>query len=569
MAYELRWYQSEAIAAIYQYFSTSEGNPLCCVSTGGGKSIIIADFIHGVLKHWPDQRFLILSHVKEIIEQNHEKIVTLWPEAPTGIYSASMGSRNTEAQVLFASIQSVHKRAEQLGFFDLLLIDECHLLNSESSETMYTRLIAGLREINPALKIIGFTATPYRMKQGLLTEGKNPLFDKIVYETDIQRLIDDGFLSPLRSKAGKEKIDLNGVRTRQGDFLTSDMEDAVKKNDVTEKAIAEIIQYGQDRKAWLIFCVSIAHAEWVKELLVDEGIVVECITGGTPKDDRARILADYKAGKIKALTSQGVLTTGFDAPLTDMIALLRATKSPGLYVQILGRGLRISPETDKTDCLVLDYGGNVERHGPLDRISVDHIKAGKGSGEAPIKECPECFELILAGLRVCPACNYEFPAKEKHDTEASSAALLASQVEPEWLDVDEIVYNLHDKPGKPPSVQVTYRSGLAAIREWVCFEHTGYARHKAVMWWYKRFGQEACPEFAEDALDRLTNVRDMQEPCRIEVIQEGRWQRVRAYDFTVKEGTPSEWNDNPGDRPKQNDAFEAGHFDVFDTDIDF
>ncbi|WP_066018507.1 DEAD/DEAH box helicase [Endozoicomonas atrinae] len=569
MAYELRWYQSEAIDAIYQYFSASDGNPLVCVSTGGGKSVIIADFIHGVLKHWSDQRFLILSHVKEIIEQNHEKIVTLWPEAPTGIYSASMKSRDTDAQVLFASIQSVHKRAKELGFFDLLLIDECHLLSSESSESMYVRLINALRYINPALKIVGFTATPYRMKQGLLTEGKNPLFNEIVYETDIQLLIDDGFLSPLRSKAGKEKIDLNGVRTRQGDFLTSDMEDAVKKNDVTEKAVTEIIEYGEDRKAWLIFCVSIAHAEWVRDLLVDEGIVAECITGGTPKDERAQILADYKAGKIKALTSQGVLTTGFDAPLTDMIALLRATKSPGLYVQILGRGLRISPETGKTDCLVLDYGGNVERHGPLDRISVDHIKSGKGTGEAPIKECPECFELILAGLRVCPACNYEFPEREKHESEASSAALLASQVEPEWLDVDEIIYHRHEKNGKPPSVQVSYRCGFSTVREWVCFEHGGYARQKAVLWWVKRFGHEPPPEFTDDAIDRLINVRDMREPCRIEVIQDGRWQRVRAYDFTTKEGTPSEWNDNPAGRPRQNDAFEAGHFDVFDTDIDF
>ena len=568
MAFELRWYQQEAIDAIYQYFNASHGNPLVCVSTGGGKSVIIADFIHGVLQHWTDQRFLILSHVKEIIEQNHEKIIAQWPEAPTGIYSASMKSRDTDAQVLFASIQSVHKRAKQLGHFDLLLIDEVHTLNSERSESMYTGFINSLRKINPALKIVGFTATPYRMKQGLLTEGKNPLFDEIVYETDIQRLIDDGFLSPLRSKAGKDKIDLAGVRTRQGDYLTSDMEAAVNKNHVIEKAVAEIIQYGQERKAWLIFCVSVAHAEQVKELLIDRGIDAECITGETQKDERARILADYKAGKIKALTSQGVLTTGFDAPLTDMIALLRATKSPGLYVQILGRGLRISPETGKTDCLVLDYGGNVERHGPIDSITIGSIIAGDGKGEAPVKECPECFELILAGLRVCPACNYEFPEREKHEAEASSAALLANQVEPEWLDVDEIIYNLHEKAGKPPSMQVTYRCGLETIREWVCFEHGGYARQKAVIWWVKRFDHETCPEFTDDALHRINEIRDIQEPCRIEVIQEGRWQRVRAYDFTVKAGTPSEWNDNPAGKPKQQ-GFNADHFDVFDTEIDF
>ena len=568
MAYKLRWYQQEAIDAIYQYFGNAYGNPLVCVSTGGGKSVIIADFIHGVLEQWPDQRFLMLSHVKEIIEQNHEKLMTIWPEAPTGIYSAAIGSRNTDAQILFASIQSVHKRAEQLGHFDLLLIDEVHTLNSNRSESMYTRFISELKAINPHLKIVGFTATPYRMKQGLLTEGKNPLFDEIVYETDIQRLIDDGFLSPLRSKAGKDKIDLSGVRTRQGDYLTSDMEAAVIKNDVTEKAVAEITQYGQERKAWLIFCVSVAHAEQVKELLIAEGIKAECITGETPKHDRARILADYKTGKIKALTSQGVLTTGFDAPRTDLIALLRATKSPGLYVQILGRGLRISPETGKTDCLVLDYGGNVERHGPMDRITIGSIIAGEGNREAPVKECPECFALILAGLRVCPDCSYEFPAREKHESEASTAALLSAQVEPEWFEVDEVIYSIHEKFGKPPSIQVSYRCGLETIREWICFQHGGYARQKAVMWWVKRFGHLPCPQLTEDAYQQLTDTRDMKEPCRIEAIQDGRWQKIRAYDFAVKAGTPSEWNDNPTSRPQPTKLKPAG-VDVFDTDIDF
>ena len=568
MAYELRWYQQEAIDAIYQHFTKDDGNPLVCVSTGGGKSVIIADFVRGAINRWPGQRFLILSHVKEIIEQNHDKLKALWPEAPTGIYSASMGSRNTDAQILFASIQSVHQRAEALGHFDLVIVDECHLINHEHSETMYSRLLNDLRQINPALKIIGFTATPYRMKQGLLTEGNNPLFHSIAYETDIQQLIDHGYLSPLRSKGGKEKIELQGVRTRRGDFLASDMELAVQKNDVTEKAVAEIIDYGRDRRAWLIFCVSVAHAEQTRALLVEAGITAESITGRTPKPQRESILADYKAGKITALTSQGVLTTGFDAPHTDLIALLRATKSPGLYVQILGRGLRISPDTEKADCLVLDYGGNVERHGPIDRISTDSIKSGKGSGEAPVKECPECFELLLAGLRSCPACQYEFPAKDKHDSHASNGALLTSQIEPEWLDVDELFYDTHEKFGKPPSLQVTYRCGLETVREWVCFEHGGYARQKAVMWWLNRFTEKTVPEKTAEAYHRIDSQKDMREPCRIKVIQDGKWHRIKGYDFTVKSGTPSEYNDDTSQRPKQTPMLPAGS-DVFDASFDF
>ncbi|USE34115.1 hypothetical protein [Endozoicomonas sp. SCSIO W0465] len=188
--------------------------------------------------------------------------------------------------------------------------------------------------------------------------------------------------------------------------------------------------------------------------------------------------------------------------------------------------------------------------------------------KSQVKECPECFALILAGLRVCPDCSYEFPAREKHESEASTAALLSAQVEPEWFEVDEVIYSIHEKFGKPPSIQVSYRCGLETIREWICFQHGGYARQKAVMWWVKRFGHLPCPQLTEDAYQQLTDTRDMKEPCRIEAIQDGRWQKIRAYDFAVKAGTPSEWNDNPTSRPQPTKLTPAG-VDVFDTDIDF
>ena len=299
-----------------------------------------------------------------------------------------------------------------------------------------------------------------------------------------------------------------------------------------------------------------------------KAIIAECVTGKTPKPERERILADFKAGKIKALTSQGVLTTGFDAPLIDLIVLLRATKSPGLYVQILGRGLRISPETDKKDCLVLDYGGNIARHGPIDQITVGRIQAGEGTGKAPIKECPECFELILAGLRVCPACQYEFPTQEIHDSQATGGALLSNQIEPEWLDVDEVFYNIHEKMGKPPSLQVTYRCGFETIREWVCFQHGGYAQQKAIQWWITRYGIESIPQKTKDAYKRINEINDIREPCRILIRPEGKWHRILSYDLTTKPGSPSELNADPRLRPKQKNVMPAGS-DVFDTEFDF
>ncbi|UYM14286.1 DEAD/DEAH box helicase [Endozoicomonas euniceicola] len=555
MAFDLRWYQSEAIAAIYEYFGRAQGNPLVCVSTGGGKSVIIADFVRQVVEAWPDQRILVLAHVKEILEQNFDKITAIWPLAPAGVYSAGLNRRDTDSAILFAGIQSVHKKAFDLGAFDLVIVDECHLINADKDDTMYTGFFRDLKMMNPNVKVIGFSATPYRMKSGLLTEGDNALFDEVVYETDIQRLIDENFLSPLVTKGGTEKIDMSGVRTRTGEFVTKDLEDAVHRNDVTEKAVDEILRYGRNRKAWLIFCVSVAHAEEVKALLEYEGITTECVHGGTPAIERERILKDYKAGKIQALTSQGVLTTGFDAPLTDLIALLRPTKSPGLYVQIMGRGLRISPETGKTDCLVLDYGGNVERHGPIDRINVESVrKKRKGEKcEAPMKECPECHTFVLAFTSACPDCGYVWPQKPQHETTASDAAVLADQVEAVWHDVEDVFYDRHEKKGKPPSLKVTYRCGFDSYCEWICFEHSGYAQNKAQVWWFKRAGFQApCPRTVDDALDRVREQGiPFLVPSRIQVKPDGKFQRILNYDLTAVVGTPSEWNEDPTAKPSQ------------------
>ncbi|MTI13816.1 DEAD/DEAH box helicase [Sansalvadorimonas verongulae] len=554
MAFNLRWYQTDAIAAIYEYFGRAQGNPLVCVSTGGGKSVIIAAFIQQVMEAWPNQRILVLAHVKEILEQNFDKITALWPLAPAGVYSAGLNRRDTDSAILFAGIQSVHKKAFDLGAFDLVIVDECHLINADKDDTMYTGFFRDMKMMNPKVKVIGFSATPYRMKSGLLTEGDSALFDEVVYETDIQRLIDEGFLSSLVTKGGSEKIDLTGVRTRTGEFVTKDLENAVHKNDVTDKAVGEILQYGRDRKAWLIFCVSVAHAEEVKELLSYEGISCECVHGGTPAAERERILKDYKAGKIRALTSQGVLTTGFDAPLTDMIALLRPTKSPGLYVQIMGRGLRISPETGKSNCLVLDYAGNVERHGPIDRISVDSIrKKRKGEpGEAPMKECPECNSFVLAFTKDCPDCGYQWPEKPQHEESASKAAVLASQIEAEWQNVEDVLYTVHQKKDKPPSLRVTYRCGFDSYSEWVCFEHSGFAQSKAQIWWFNRAGFQApCPRTTADAIDKIEQQAvPFLIPSRILVRPEGKFNRIENYDMASVVGTPSEWNDNPAGKPK-------------------
>jgi len=302
---KLRPYQQSAIAAIYSYFEDKNGNPLVVIPTAGGKSLVMASFIDGVLKAWPDQRILVVTHVRELIAQNHAEMLGLWPEAPAGIYSAGLGRRDAEARILFAGIQSIHRRAAEIGHCDLILIDEAHLIPGKAS-TMYRRFLDAMKAINPKLKVIGLTATPYRLDSGMLHEGENALFTDIAYEVSVRDLITAGYLSPLMSKQPKTKLDVTGVGTRGGEFIARDLEKAVDQDAITKAAVSEIIVYGKDRKSWLAFCSGVSHATHVAEEFRRCGISCATIFGDTPKDERDRIIADFKAGKIRALASMGV-----------------------------------------------------------------------------------------------------------------------------------------------------------------------------------------------------------------------------------------------------------------------
>jgi DNA repair protein RadD len=191
---QLRSYQRAAVDAIPEYFRHHDGNPLIEIPTAGGKSLVMAAFIQEVLAQYPDERIIIVTHVRELIAQNYHELLRLWPGAPAGIYSAGLNRRDTQAQILLCGIQSVHKRAYDLQRCDLLLIDEAHLV-PRSGNTMYRRFIDDLRVINPKLKIIGFTATPFRLDSGLLHEGDDALFTDIAYAVSIRDLIIPGLLN--------------------------------------------------------------------------------------------------------------------------------------------------------------------------------------------------------------------------------------------------------------------------------------------------------------------------------------------------------------------------------------
>ncbi len=497
----LRPYQEQVKAAVYDHLRTRGDNPCAVVPTAGGKTPIMASICKDSVVQW-NGRVLILAHVKELLQQTADKLCTVCPEVKFGVYSAGLRRRDTTDPVIVAGIQSVFRRACELDAFDLVMVDEAHLIPPEG-DGMYRRFLADAKVINPDLRIIGFTATPFRMKTGTICTPDGFL-NPICFEVGVRELIRDGYLCPLVTKAGKTKADTSSLHIRGGEFVADEVEDLMDQDNLVGAACTEIVEQTQERKACLIFASGIRHGEHILRVMAEEhGIDCGFVTGETPTKVRDAILARFRAGDLKYLVNVNVLTTGFDAPQIDCVALVRPTMSPGLYYQMVGRGFRLHP--GKQNCLVLDFGGNVLRHGPVDQVKV--ADRTRGNGDAPVKECPDCQALIAAGYARCPQCGYQFPPRQRqeHDSKATEAGILSGQVTDTDYDVRDINYSVHTKrdapPDAPKSLRVDYRLGLNHWQsEFICLEHDGYARQKAVAWWRKR-SPDPVPDTAERAVE--------------------------------------------------------------------
>lgn len=513
MALQLRPYQQEAVDSIFAWFEKETGNPLVVLPTGAGKSLVLAAFIHAVLSAYPRERILVLTHVKELIAQNHAQLLRCWPGAPAGICSAGLRRREHDAPILFAGIQSTYRHAAKIGWTDLVLVDEAHLIPKEGFG-MYRKLLQDLSSMNSKLKVIGLTATPFRTGEGSLDAGADRLFHGIAYTASLVELIRDGYLSPVTSKSTAAEVSTAGVHRVGGEFVAKELEDAALQGDLVQRAVAEIVNRGRDRKAWLIFCCGVRHAEAVYREIEGAGIPVACIFGDTLQDERDAAIEAFKRGELRCIVNVNVLTTGFDAPHVDLIALLRPTCSPGLYVQMVGRGLRRAP--GKTDALILDFGSNAVRHGPIDAIAITQPKdKGSTTNESVervlAKSCPKCQTLVAVAVRQCPDCGHMWPEPTPdHAAKPDEEAKLVQGTHPtggiERWNVQRTFYRLHRSkdPKKPPTLCVEYRCGFhQTAREWICLEHIGYARTKAAMWWKHHGGQMPAPETVDVALTRI------------------------------------------------------------------
>lgn len=473
---KLRPYQRAAIDGLYNYWSDKKGdNPIIVAPTGSGKSLIIAHLIKDAMSY-PGTRVLILTHVKELLEQNASELVALYPEADVGFYSASLKKKVLRKPITFAGIQSIHKKAYQMvPAPDLVIVDEAHLI-PKTDGTRYNKFLSDLRICNPGVKVVGLTATNYRLDSGYLHEGDNAIFDGVAYDIPVADLMEQGFLAPVISKSGVKTIDLSNVGKRGGEYIESELAKAASDPELVTETVAEIVRYGSERKAWLVFACGVNHAELLRAEFETHGIEADVVTGSDGMSARADKIERFRRGGSKCLINVNVLTTGFNVPHVDLVAIVRATESTGLYIQIVGRGTRIAP--GKENCLVLDYGDNVMRHGFIDQIK-PKIKGRTEDGEAPVKKCPECLTVNHAAVRVCIECGHQFPPPQfNHGTKAYSGAMISTQVQAEWVDVDDVGYSRWRKEGKPDSIRVTYYCGLIKVSEWLCPDHGGYAAER-------------------------------------------------------------------------------------------
>lgn len=522
----LRKYQQRAIDDLYKWMRNNTGNPCLVLPTGSGKSHIVAAFCKDAVQNWPDTKIMMLTHVKELIEQNAEKMRQHWPGAPMGIYSAGMRRKQLGEPITFAGIQSIHNKASRVGHIDICIIDECHLVNHKAIG-MYRAFLDALLAINPYMRVVGLTATPYRLGHGLITD-KPAIFDDLLDPVTIEELIQKGFLAPLQSKVTKTNYDLSGVHKRGGEFIESELQAAVDTDENNDAVVREVIALAGDRKSWLFFCTGVHHAHAVADSLRREGIIAACVTGETPKEEREKILTGFKSGRIQALTNANVLTTGFDAPNIDLIAMLRPTMSASLYVQMAGRGMRLKDHTDH--CLVLDFAGVVRTHGPIIAVTPPQRKGeeGRGAGEAPVKVCDNCDELVAISAKECPACGMSFPEPEKAVLKLHNDDIMG--VSGTEMVVTEWLWRKHtSKTSGKDMLCVSYYGELTdpSVTEYLPVTHEGYAGQKAITQLVK-IAQSAGATFDGVSLleDWAQRLNDAHPPIVISYKRDGKYHRV-------------------------------------------
>ena len=395
---KLRDYQKYAIEAVRNSYRKGNRRPLLVSPCGSGKTIVFSYIAAGM--HQSGKRVLILAHRRELLKQisNALKAVNVRHSVMAG------GSRGIPiTNVVVASVFTLARRLQYFPAPDLIIGDEAHHFTPESTWGQCVQAF-------PRAHVLGVTATPERLDG----KGLGQMFDDMVIGPTVAELTEQGFLSPAEVYA-PSKPDLQGLRTRMGDYVNADLESAMDKPSITGNAVHHYRKLA-DGKLAIAFCVSVKHAKDVAEEFRRAGYTASHIDGGMDERDRDQVLKDFAARKIQILTSCDLVSEGFDLPAVEVAILLRPTKSLSLYIQQVGRAVRPSP--GKTSTIVLDHAGNTAVHGFIDEhrewALTDGQARKKSDGErAPtVRTCPQCFAMHRP-MPECPKCGHVYKIKSR------------------------------------------------------------------------------------------------------------------------------------------------------------
>lgn len=525
-----RWYQSEAHDAFFEYFANGgRGNPLICLPTGTGKALLIAMLCVSIMQQSAHSRVIMATDAQELVAQNVAELRTLWPSAPIGVFCDGLGQKDARWPLMFGSIASMWKLTEQFGRVDVLLIDEAHMLSADD-ESMYNVFIFELRRRNPNMIVCGLTATPYRLGMGRLTNGG--VFTDVIYDLTgrdaINRLVDEGYLCKLVAKKPETVLSAEGVSRRGGEFIEGQAQRAVDVPALVDACVRETIVYGmeENRQAWLVFAQGIEHIKHIVDAFNAYGVAAVGVHSKM-RSGREAALAAHQSGAVRVIVNNGILTKGYNDKRIDLIAEMRLTNSPGLLVQMRGRGTR--PCAGKENCRVLDFAGNTQRCGPFNDPYIPSPR-GPATGDAPVRVCDVCGAYHPAGVRICDECGYEFPREEKLSSNASTAEIMVANDPPkyEWFDVRTVSYSIHHKRNRPDSLRATYYSLAHKFDVYHHFdaEHE-YAKHEARAWWRTRTSTgEDAPGSVREALSRT---HELCTPRRVRVWINTRYPEIIEY----------------------------------------
>lgn len=555
---ELRPYQREAVEAIIADLGTSN-RVLLQAATGAGKTIIFCEVIKRFLNANPGMNVVVMAHRQELVTQARDKLIAVWPASfgRIGIACAGIGAVDTSAQVVIGSVQTIARRDWRGKHVGLLIVDEAHHIPPAGANSQYNKVISKLTAANPALKCIGVTATPYRLDSGFIF-GRNlfgwmNFFDKLNWQIGMDDLIHGGFLAPYRAKEPVSVDDeLRRIGTVAGEYNTKQLSNLMGNAVHIGTAVKAYDKYGEGRQHVLVFGVTVEHASRLAEAFAKAGHEANVIHARLPRAKRAELLRAFAGGSLKVLCNVGVLTEGWDCPKADLVLLCRPTLSTALYVQMVGRGMRISH--GKRDVLILDLANNFRRHGHPDAPYITTQDFHDAKDCIGIRVCPNCREIVGTGLGACPCCGHEFKEGRKRLKEAwvlggmkevgaPSPDGMTRLPRPMAVPLPEVAaipgVAEPDPDAAPWTLAVrgyTATAGVSragrimlvvnarledgnGLSKWLDIEGAagnGHARSKAVKFWRNYSGDGAPPQSVDEALKRVGELR---LPARLTVAE--------------------------------------------------